>query len=57
MHNGNAVFELYDLESDREETKNIATAHPEIIKKVEDIIRKEHQKSPNNNWQFKVLGD
>ena len=57
MHDGNSSFELYDLESDKEETNNIAAAHPEIIKKVEDIIRKEHHKSPNPKWQFKVLGD
>ncbi|MBK9390977.1 MAG: arylsulfatase [Bacteroidetes bacterium] len=57
MHKGNSEFELYDLESDKEETKNIATAHPEIIKKIEDIIRKEHQKSLNPRWQFEVLGD
>ena len=57
MHNGNSEFELYDLLSDKEETKNIAPDHPEIIKKVEDIIKKEHKKSPNPKWQFKVLGD
>ncbi len=57
MHKGNAEFELYDLESDKEETNNIAADHPEIIKKVEDIIKKEHQKSPNPRWQFEVLGD
>lgn len=57
MHDGNSSFELYDLESDKEETNNIAAAHPEIIRKVEDIIRKEHHKSPNPRWQFKVLGD
>jgi arylsulfatase len=57
MNEGNSEFELYDLEADKEETKNIAATHPEIIKKVEDIIRKEHRKSPNARWQFKVLGD
>jgi len=55
LHNGNTVFELYDLESDKEETNNIASSHPEIIKRVEDIIRKEHQKSANPKWQFKLL--
>lgn len=57
MHKGNADFELYDLESDKEETNNIAAAHPEIIRKIEDIIKKEHKKSPNPRWQLKVLGD
>ncbi len=57
MHKGNSQFELYDLESDKEETKNIADSHPEIIKEVENIIKKEHQKSPNPRWQFKILGD
>ena len=57
MNTGNTTFELYDLETDKEETRNIADAHPEIIKEVEKIIGKEHQKSPNPRWQFKILGD
>ncbi|HUX97632.1 MAG TPA: arylsulfatase [Bacteroidales bacterium] len=57
MHKGNTLFELYDLESDKGETKNIADDHPEIIIKVKEIIRVEHQKSQNPRWQFKVLGD
>jgi arylsulfatase len=57
MNNGNTTFELYDLEADKEETKNIADAHPEIIRRVEEIIREEHRKSPNPRWQFKLLGD
>lgn len=55
MHKGNTQFELYNLESDQEETKNIAAAHPEINKEVEEIILKEHQKSPNPRWQFKLF--
>lgn len=31
-----APAELYDLEADRAETRNVAAEHPEIIKKVED---------------------
>jgi arylsulfatase len=57
MHDENSSFELYDLESDKEETNNIADSQPEIIKRVEEIIRKEHHRSSNPRWQFKVLGD
>jgi arylsulfatase A-like enzyme len=55
MHNGNNRFELFDLSTDKEETSDIAASHPEVVKKVEEIIRKEHQKSPNPKWQFKLL--
>jgi arylsulfatase len=57
MNTGKTEFMLYDIVSDMEETRNIASEHPEIIRKVEAIIRKEHQKSPNPRWQLKVLGD
>jgi arylsulfatase A-like enzyme len=55
MHDGNNKFELYDLSTDMEERNNIAASNPQIIKKVEDIIDKEHQISPNPKWQFKLL--
>ena len=53
----NFNFELYDLEKDSTESDNIAEEYPEIIEKVKEIIKKQHIKSNNPRWQFKVLGD
>jgi arylsulfatase len=53
----NFTFELYDLSKDIGESKDIAAEHPDIIKKVKEIVKKEHVQSQNRNWKFKVLGD
>jgi arylsulfatase len=55
MHKGNTEFELYDLKVDKEETKNIASLHPEILEQVELIIKNEHVKSGNERWVFNAL--
>jgi arylsulfatase A-like enzyme len=52
LHKGNTVFELYDLETDPEESVNIADAHPEIIARVIEICEKEHTPSANPRWRF-----
>lgn len=35
-------IELYDLERDRGETKNIATQHPDIVKQMAAVMQREH---------------
>jgi arylsulfatase A-like enzyme len=55
MHGGNSEFELYDLKNDMGETRNIASLHPEIIRKAEEIVKKEHKTSANRLWNFKLL--
>ncbi|MBN2533090.1 MAG: hypothetical protein JXB88_09365, partial [Spirochaetales bacterium] len=52
MNNGNLEFEIYDLENDPAETKNIAEKHPELINRAEDIITREHLASTNPRWQI-----
>jgi len=42
--------ELYDLSADERETNNVAAAHPEIIKKIEDLMR--HAHSPSEIFPF-----
>jgi arylsulfatase len=36
------ALELYDLASDRAETKNVAADHPDVVKKIEEIMRQAH---------------
>ena len=57
IRKNNFTFELYDLSEDIGETNDIAAEHPDIIKKVKEIVKKEHVESQNPNWRFKVLGD
>jgi arylsulfatase A len=39
------VTELYDLTTDQGETKNVASSHPEIVKKMEEIMNQAHTPS------------
>lgn len=36
------TLQLYDLESDPSETKDVAAAHPEVVKEIEGILQREH---------------
>jgi uncharacterized spore protein YtfJ len=48
MDKGNREFVLFNLKTDPGETENIASANPDIILKIKEIIKKEHQDSPTN---------
>ncbi len=47
-----AAWQLYDLSTNRAETKNLAHQHPEIISKMEEIQKREHQHSHIREWEF-----
>jgi len=34
-----AALELYDLQSDPRETTNVAAAHPDIVKRIDDYMK------------------
>lgn len=51
------TWEIFDIESDPEERTDISTSHPELIKKLNDIVSMEHTVSQNEMWRYKVLGD
>ncbi len=55
MSKGNTKLELYNLKDDLAESQNIANKHPEIIREMEAIMKKEHL--PNPYFPFKSLGD
>lgn len=40
--NPNVLISLYDLNTDPKETKNIADQHPDIVKKIQDIMNNQH---------------
>ena len=45
--NPDAALELYDLKTDPGEENNIAEKNPEIVKRMEEIIRNNHVASPD----------
>jgi arylsulfatase len=49
--------ELYDLDRDIKEEKNVSEAEPKLVKKMENIMRKEHVPSPIDRFKMKQLGD
>lgn len=50
--NKNAPWELYDLHDDEVETNNVAARHPEIIKRLDEIVKKEHWPATIREWEF-----
>ena len=55
---GNSLdMELYDLENDPREENNVANKYPEIVKKIADIMKKEHSVPEVEAFRISVLGD
>jgi arylsulfatase len=55
MKEGNLEIELYDLSIDPKEQNNIAKANPEIIQKMEEIMKKEHSTPALEPFKMAVL--
>jgi arylsulfatase A-like enzyme len=47
----NLAIELYNLKTDRNETQNVAAEHPEIVAKMEKLMRDEHVASAEFPFQ------
>ena len=54
---GNMTIELYDLENDIREEHDVAGQYPEIVKKIETIMKQEHQPPENKTFKIEQLGD
>ena len=52
---GNLEIELYNLANDPKEQNNVAIDNPEILKKMESIFEKEHDKPEVNTFLMPVL--
>lgn len=50
--NKNAPWEIYNLQTDEKESIDLAAQHPELAKKFEEILNKEHTPAQINEWEF-----
>jgi arylsulfatase len=55
MQKGNLKMKLFDLENDIREQHDVADEHPEIVKKMEDIMKKEHTTAAVDRFKMKVI--
>jgi len=54
---GNMKIELYDLKNDLSESTDVADQHPEVISKIEEIMKNEHSPAEIERFKIKQLGD
>ena len=57
IFDGNTDIELYNLEEDIQEQKDVADLYPEIISKIEIIMKDAHDPPIYNKFKFPQLGD
>lgn len=57
INKGNLDLELYNLDEDPTESNNIADQHPEIVTKIENIMRTARTRPEIERFQFTELGD
>jgi arylsulfatase A-like enzyme len=53
--NSDGPIELYDLSKDIGETENIAAGNPEIVKKIESIMKREHTPSKDFPFAYEII--
>jgi arylsulfatase len=57
IFDGNLEIELYDLDTDIQEQFNIASRHPDMVAKIETIMKREHVPSALDRFKIFQLGD
>jgi len=54
---GNLQLELYNLEEDLQEQQNVASAHPDLIQEIEEIMKNEHTPAQIERFRMEALDD
>lgn len=54
---GNLEIQLFNLDNDPQEQINVAADHPEIVEKMLEIMKKEHQEPVLERFRMEALGD
>ncbi len=52
---GNMKIQLFNLENDPQEQKNVAAEYPELVEKAEKIMREEHETPENDQFRINQL--
>ena len=55
LFEGDLSMELYDLASDIEELTDVAGENPETVRRIEQIMRQEHEPSENEKFRLEPL--
>lgn len=48
-------IQLYDLDNDIQEQHDVASLHPDIVKQIEDIMKKEHHTPAVDEFRMEAL--
>jgi arylsulfatase len=57
IRKGNLEIELYNLDEDIKEENDLSAGFPEVIRQVEDIMKKEHTPATVEGFMLEALGD
>jgi arylsulfatase len=57
IRKGNLKIELYNLNEDMKEENDVSEQHPDIVRQIEEIMKKEHTASTLERCKLKALGD
>lgn len=57
IQNGNLKLALYNLDNDLQELKDLSGKFPNIVRKMEQIMKKEHIPATQEMFKMKELGD
>jgi arylsulfatase len=55
LDKGNLKIKLFDLDNDIQEQHDIADQHPDIVKKMEEIMKKEHTTAAVDRFKMKAI--
>ena len=53
LHRGNTAVELYDLDNDLAEARDVSNQHPEIVKRLTAVM--ERVRVPSKDFPIKML--
>ncbi|NBR74290.1 MAG: hypothetical protein EBT72_08235 [Flavobacteriia bacterium] len=57
LKENNLTIELYHLEDDPQETKDVAEKHPEIVAQIQQIMEEQHHPAIIERFKMPALGD
>ena len=50
--NPNAAWQLFDSDADARETTDVASGHPDVLRQLDGIVKREHRRAHIQEWEF-----